>query len=119
MRNISKSQNYVPAVVAAEAKMTEMMARDVMEEDSTSVKTDDGYTIETAILETLKDRFQSLPVKIMEITVTVRWQMDQKEKTFVLKSFKTISRSGNPAEAEKKDDKKDEKANQEPSPEKK
>lgn len=108
LRNIGKSQNYVPAVVAAEAKMTEIMATDLLEENTTTYKTDDGYTMDVSISEAMKDRFLNLPVKLMEISLTMRWQMDQKEKTFVLKSYKTVKRTNIPEEPGKKDEKKEE-----------
>ncbi len=94
LRNIATSQNYVPAVVAAEAKMSEMMTADVFEENTTNIKTDEGYRIEVAVSEVLRERMQSLPVKLLDIQVTVRWIMDRKEKTFRLHSYKVIRRPG-------------------------
>jgi len=107
LRNIGKSQNYVPAIVLAEARMSEILAKDFLDEKKTTYKSDDGYLMEVSIIETMKEKFQHLPVKLMEIGLTVRWQMDQKEKTFTLRSYKTVRRSALPDEPEKKKEKKD------------
>ncbi len=107
LRNIGKSQNYVPAVVLAEARMSEILAKDFLDENKTTYKSDDGYLMEVSIIETMKEKFQHLPVKLMEIGLIVRWQMDQKEKTFILKSYKTVRRSALPEETENKTEKKD------------
>ncbi len=93
LRNISSSQNYVPAVVEAEARMSEIMASDFLEENKLNYKTDEGYVIDVLISEIMKDRFQNLPFKFMEISLTMRWNMAEKEKKFILRSTKTVKRS--------------------------
>lgn len=107
LRNIGKSHNYLPAVVLAEARMNEVLAKDFLDENKTTYKSDDGYLTEVSIIETMKEKFQHLPVKLMEISLIVRWQMDQKEKTFILKSYKTVRRSALLEEPENKTEKKE------------
>jgi prepilin-type N-terminal cleavage/methylation domain-containing protein len=108
LRNIGKSQNYLPAVVLAEARMSEFLAKDVLDEKNVSYQSDDGYLTEVSVVETMKDKFHHLPVKLMEIGLTVRWHTDQKEKIFMLQSYKIVKRAGFPEEAEKKNEKTDE-----------
>ena len=93
LRNISSSQQYVPALAVAEAIMSEILASDPLEETLKNYLADDGYKVEIAVSEALKDRTQNLPVKLMEIDLTLRWTIDQKEKTFHLKTYRTLRRS--------------------------
>lgn len=94
LRNIATSQNYIPAMVAAEVTMSDILSKDLIEETAINVKTDEGYKIDVVVSEALWERMQSLPVKLLNIQVTVRWMMDQKEKMFRLHSYKTVPRSG-------------------------
>jgi prepilin-type N-terminal cleavage/methylation domain-containing protein len=94
LRNIATSQNYIPAVVAAETMMSNVLSRDLIDETVTNIKTDEGYRIDVVVSEALRERMQSLPIKLLDIQVTVRWTMDQKEKMFRLHSYKTVPRQG-------------------------
>ena len=90
LRNISDSSDYVKAATRAEVKMRETLDNDVLLEKSYSEITNDGYRMDVAITETLKERTENLQVRLFEIALTVRWTKGTKEKSMTLRSMKVI-----------------------------
>ncbi|MEW6586850.1 MAG: type II secretion system protein [Nitrospirota bacterium] len=92
LRAISVSGDYVSASTSAEAKMRELLSEEELEEQSSSEVTTDGYRIDTSITETLKERTETLEVRLLEVAVTVRWLRGGKERSFTLRSLKVVER---------------------------
>jgi len=108
LRNIGSSHRYVPAVVMAEARMGELLANESLEESATTSQSEDGYSMNVSVSETMHERFRHLPVKLLKISLNVRWQMDRQEKIYTLLSYKTVKRSGFSKESDTKHDNKEE-----------
>ena len=90
LAGIAASSGYAKAVIKAESKMREVLDDEDIAEKSSSETTDDGYKIDTAITDTETQRTENLPVRILEINLTVRWTDGTKERAFTLKTMKTI-----------------------------
>ena len=90
LRNISDSGDYVAAATRAEVKMMEVLDNHSLLEKSYSEITNDGYRIDVAITETLKERTENLQVRLFEIALTVRWTKGTKEKSMTLRSMKVV-----------------------------
>jgi general secretion pathway protein I len=92
LRNISNSGDYVEAATRAEVKMMEVMDNHSLIEKSYSEVTNDGYRMDIAVTEALKERTENLQVRLFEIALTVRWTKGSKEKAMTLRSMKVVKK---------------------------
>jgi len=90
LAGLSASDSYAKAVLKAESKMREVLDDEDIAEKSSSETTDDGYRIDTAITNAETQRTENLPVRLLEINLTVRWANGLKERVFTLKAMKTV-----------------------------
>jgi type II secretion system protein I len=90
LQSVSISGNMSSAVVWSDARMREILADPSLTEKAWREITDDGYRIEVSIGEVLKERTDNLPVRMMEVTLIVRWDEGRKERNIQLKTVKMI-----------------------------
>jgi general secretion pathway protein I len=90
LRNISDSGDYVEAATRAEVKMREILDNNSLLEKSYSEITNDGYRMDVAVAETLKERTENLQVRLFEVALTVHWTKGTKEKSMTLRSMKVV-----------------------------
>ena len=90
LAGLSASDSYAKAVLKAESKMREVLDDEDIAEKSSSETTDDGYRIDTAITDAETQRTENLPVRLLEINLTIRWANGLKERVFTLKAMKTV-----------------------------
>ena len=93
IRAISISKDYVSASIKAEVKMKEILNSDEkISEKSYSETTNDGYRVDVSITEVLKERTETLQVKLIEIDLTIRWLKGSKEKSLTLSTMKVVKK---------------------------
>jgi prepilin-type N-terminal cleavage/methylation domain-containing protein len=92
LRAISDSGDYVIAVTRAEMKMREILANDDLSEKAYSETTNDGYRIDIAIAETLKDRTENLQKRLLEIDMTIHWTKGTKQRAYTLRTMKLVTK---------------------------
>jgi len=92
VRAISASGDYISASVKAEAKMREILDDDDISEMSFSEITDDGYRMDVSIAEVLQERTENLPVRLLEIGLTVYWTSGIHERSFTLRTMKLLEK---------------------------
>ena len=92
LRAISASENYLSAVTKAEAKMREVLDDENLAEKAWSDVTPDGYRMDIYVSDVLKDRTNTLPVRLVEVGLTMRWTTGIKEKVLTLKTMKLINK---------------------------
>jgi prepilin-type N-terminal cleavage/methylation domain-containing protein len=86
LRSVARAGHMTAAAVRVEDKMREILAEPGLTEKSWSENTEEGYQLDVSITEVLKERTDNLPVKLMEVTLTIHWTEGQKEKSMSLKS---------------------------------
>ncbi|MDD5008711.1 MAG: prepilin-type N-terminal cleavage/methylation domain-containing protein [Syntrophorhabdaceae bacterium] len=92
MRNIALSEDYVSATVTADARMRDVLEDDALTVNHWSETTGDGYRIDVAVSDALQQRTQALPVKLLEVVLTIYWTKNMKEKSFTLRTMKMVKR---------------------------
>ena len=92
LRGVAASDDYVNAVIRAEAKMREILDDQNLPEKSWKEITEDGYTIEATVNSTANDRTENLQVKLLEINLTVHWTNGIKERALTLKTMKVVDK---------------------------
>ncbi|MFO7569227.1 MAG: prepilin-type N-terminal cleavage/methylation domain-containing protein [Smithellaceae bacterium] len=93
LRTLTTSGQYLPALIIADARMNELLAADNLQEQTKTEYQYDVYRVEISVTEALTERTQSLPVRLMEVDLTVVWQVNQNEKKLQLKSYKTVTKT--------------------------
>jgi general secretion pathway protein I len=92
LRSISASEEYVFAVSKAEARMREILDDKDLSEKTWTEITDDGYRMDVSITEGLKDRTDNLQVRVLEVTLTVSWTKNTKNKSMTLRTMKVMNK---------------------------
>jgi hypothetical protein len=95
LRMIGTSQDYITALTQAEAVMREIIERDVIEEKSWKEETAHGYQVEVTVSESLKERTENLPIKLLQIDMIFSWEKALRKRSLTLKTLKVVSRSDN------------------------
>ncbi|MGQ9570569.1 MAG: type IV pilus modification PilV family protein [Thermodesulfovibrionales bacterium] len=92
LRSLSVSEDYVFAVSKAEAKMREILDDKDLSEKSWTEIIDDGYKMDVSINEGLKDRTENLQVRIFEVTLSLSWTKNTKNKSLTLRTMKVVNK---------------------------
>jgi len=90
LRVIAVSEDYVSATKKAETKMREILDDATLRETSFGEMTADGYRMEVSVTNALQEKTENLPVKLLEISLTVHWTNGTKERSLSLKTMKIV-----------------------------
>jgi type II secretion system protein I len=90
LRALSLSDDYVSATKRAEAKMREILDEPALAETSFGETTADGYRTDVSVTNALPERTENLPVKLLEVSLTVHWTKGMKERSLSLKTMKLV-----------------------------
>jgi len=93
LRNLSSSSDQIDALICANSKMREILDLDTIEDKSWNETDDNGYTYEITIAESLKERTDSIAVKMEDITLVTSWIAGNKKKQIILKTAKVVSKA--------------------------
>ena len=80
------------AAIRGDSRIREILAEPSPAEKVWSETTEDGYRMDFAISEVMKERTDNLPVRLMEVALTIRWMEGMKEKNLNLKTMKMIDK---------------------------
>ena len=99
LRAIARSGDMTSAAVRGDSRIREILAEPSLEENTWSEKTEDGYRMDIAVSEVMKARTDNLPVKLMEVELTIRWIEGMKEKSLRLKTMKMVDKAAPPGKS--------------------
>jgi type II secretion system protein I len=102
LRMIGMSQDYMTALTLAESAMREIMESDKIEERSSKESTDQGYQVEITVSETLKERTDNLPIRLLQIELVFSWEKALRKKSVTLKTLKVVNKIDNRGDVEQK-----------------
>ncbi|MCK9196928.1 MAG: prepilin-type N-terminal cleavage/methylation domain-containing protein [Syntrophales bacterium] len=88
LRAVSIAGDMTSAAIRGEARIREILAEPSLTETSWSETSEDGYRMDVSISEVLKERTDNLPVRLMEVILTIHWMEGRREKSLGLKSQK-------------------------------
>jgi len=93
LRNLASTNDQIEALINANSKMRGILNSVPVEDKSWNENDENGYSYEISIVETMKDKTDSLAVKLEEITLVTSWVANNKNKQIVLKTVKMVSKS--------------------------
>ena len=92
LRNLTKSSDQIDALILANSKMREILELEKIEDKAWNETDEQGNRYEISVSEILNKRTENLPVKLEEITLTLSYRKERKEKTLTLKTAKVFPR---------------------------
>jgi type II secretion system protein I len=93
LRAIARSGDVTSAAVRGDSRIREILAEPSPEEKAWSEEAEDGYRIDIAVSEVMKVRTDNLPVKLMEVELTVRWIEGMRERSLHIKTVKMVDKA--------------------------
>jgi len=93
LRAVARSGDMTSAAARGDSRIREILSEPFPAEKVWSETTEDGYRMDVAIAEVMKERTDNLPVKLMEVVLTVRWMEGVKEKSLYLKTMKMVDKA--------------------------
>jgi general secretion pathway protein I len=92
LKAIALSEHYVAAAVRAESRMSEILSDEKLSEGSWTETSIEDYRIDVAVTNVFQARTDELPVRLLEVVLTVRWMKDRREKYLTFRSMKLVTR---------------------------
>ena len=92
LKSISASEEYVAGSLEAQSKMREVLDGTEFSEKSWNGITNNGYRFQVSVSDTLKERAETLPVKLVAVEVKVYWTRGTMEKSLTLKTMKMVEK---------------------------
>ena len=92
LRAVVRSGDMTSAIVKGESRLREILAEPFLKETAWNEVTDDGYRIDVAVSEAMREKTDNLPVNLMEIVLTVHWIDGLREKSLRLKTMKVVDK---------------------------
>jgi type II secretion system protein I len=99
LRAIAASGDATSAAVRGDFRIRQLLAGGGLEEKTWSEETEDGYRLDIAVAEVLKQRTESLPVRLLAVELTVRWSEGRRQKSLRLRTVKMIDKAASPGAA--------------------
>ena len=94
LRTVKFAEDDGYAAAKAAARMRFIVDQEPPSEaTSWTETTDDGYNMDVSISEYMADRTENLPVKMLQIDLTIHWLRGTKPKSLTLRTVKTVHRS--------------------------
>lgn len=89
-RGIADSEAQVAASVKAESVMRRILDDDGLSVASWEEETDDGYRVQVVITDTEEERTENIPVRLLQISLTLSWLRDGTERSLKFGTLKMV-----------------------------
>jgi prepilin-type N-terminal cleavage/methylation domain-containing protein len=91
-QGLLKAEDSVAATVRAETRLREILLDEKLQEGAWSEAAADGYRFDVTVVEVLKDRTETLSLRMLDVSLTARWQRGAREKTLTLHTSRLAAR---------------------------
>lgn len=92
LRTLAVSEEYVNAAAIADTKMKEILEKEDLEPGIQSETIEDTYRADITITEQLQERTEQVPFRLLEVTLTLRWVVGGRERSFSLQTLKAVAK---------------------------
>jgi len=93
LRNLATSDDRIEILGRANEKMREVLDGKQFEDKTWQDIDAEGYAYDITVAETMRERMEALPVKLLEITVSAKDAKDKGSKQVTLKTAKMVSKT--------------------------
>ncbi len=92
LRTLAVSEEYVNAAAIADTKMKEILEKEDLEPGIQSETIEETYRADITITEQLQERTEQVPFRLLEVTLTLRWVVGGRERSFSLQTLKAVAK---------------------------
>ena len=92
LQALAASENYVEVSLRAATRMRELLDDRELTEKAWSEISPEGYRLEIEVKEVLADRTDLLPVRLLEVALTVRWNRGNRERSLNFQALKLMEK---------------------------
>ena len=89
---LAVSEEYVNAAAIADTKMKEILEKEDLEPGIQSETIEETYRADITITEQLQERTEQVPFRLLEVTLTLRWVVGGRERSFSLQTLKAVAK---------------------------
>jgi general secretion pathway protein I len=93
LRAVARSGSMTEAAARADSRISAIAADPSLAEAAWSENGDDGYRMDVVVREMIKERTENLPVRMMEVDLTIRWMEGGRERAFKLKTARVVDKA--------------------------
>lgn len=93
LRAIAGSGDLTSAALRGDSRIRELLAEPDLGEKAWSEATEDGYRMDIAVAEVLKERTDTLPVRLMEVALTIHWREGAGDKSLGFRTMKMVDKT--------------------------
>jgi general secretion pathway protein I len=90
IKALSVSEDYASAVVRVESKMREILDNEQLAENAWSETSPEGYRFDVIVAKAYEERTKDLPIKVLEIGVTMSWKAGGKDRSLTINTMKAV-----------------------------
>jgi general secretion pathway protein I len=92
LRALAASEDYVEAALRGSARMRELLDEADLDERTWSEVSPEGYRMSINVKEALTERTELLPVRLLEIDLSVHWTRGNRERSVSFQSLRLTER---------------------------
>ena len=92
LRTLSASEDYVSASLQGAAKMRALLDDNDLDEKAWTEISPEGYRLDIAVKEGLTDRTEMLPVKLLDIALTIQWTKGNRVRSMTFQTLKLVKK---------------------------
>lgn len=93
LRALSASEDYVSASLRGAEKMRTLVDDEGLDEKAWTEISPEGYRLDIAVKENLAERTEILPVKLLEIAVTIQWTKGNRARSMTFQTLKLVKKA--------------------------
>jgi general secretion pathway protein I len=92
LRTLSASEDYVSASLQGAAKMRALLDDKDLDEKAWTEISPEGYRLDIDVKEGLTDRTEMLPVKLLDIALTIQWTKGNRVRSMTFQTLKLVKK---------------------------
>ena len=92
LRTLSASEDYVSASLQGAAKMRALLDDIDLDEKAWTEISPEGYRLDIAVKEGLTDRTEILPVRLLDIALTIQWTKGNRVRSMTFQTLKLVKK---------------------------
>jgi general secretion pathway protein I len=92
LRALSASEDFTAASLQGAARMRALLDDEALDEKSWTEISPEGYRLDIAVKESLTDRTEILPVKLLDIALTIQWTKGNRARSMTFQTLKLIKK---------------------------
>ncbi len=92
LRALSASEDYVSASLQGAARMRTLLDDGDLDEKAWTEISPEGYRLDIAVKENLKDRTEILSVKLLDIALTIQWTKGNRARSLTFQTLKLVKK---------------------------